>query len=114
MVLPTALASSAPVKIRRWRTSAEAGRMTRRPRTTTLPALSRRRLARGSKISRPPGSTVTPATRVSTSSVMGRVTTATVSGPGTPPRQDAGSLQRAVAARAVAGAEVEAVVVEVA
>ena len=71
MVLPTALASSAPVKTRRWLTSAEAGRMTSRPWTTTLPALSSRRLDRGSKISRPPASTVTPATRASTSRVIG-------------------------------------------
>jgi hypothetical protein len=51
--------------------------MTSRPRTTTLPSLSRRRLASGSKVSRPWGSMVTPATWASTSKTIGLVTAAT-------------------------------------
>src|SRR5215207_917634 len=86
--------SRAPVSTSLWVTAAEAGFMIRRPFTTTLPLDARRRSARGSNISWPPGMTATPATFASTSRKIGRVTTAVSPGPGTPRDQERLSLQR--------------------
>jgi hypothetical protein len=77
-----------------WLTVAEAGRITSRPRTTALPLLSSRRLARGSNMSCPPGMMASPPTRASTSRKIRLVTTAVLPGPGTPRDQERGSLQR--------------------
>ena len=105
---PTMRPSSTPSKTSRWSTSCEAGRMTRPPLTTTLPVLWSVRLADGWKISSPPGSTVTPATRASMSSTIRLVTTATSPRPGTPLGQVSGSLQ-GLAPATVAGRPVVAV-----
>jgi hypothetical protein len=91
---PTKDRSRAPVNTSRWLTAASEGRMTRRPRTTMLPREASRRLAPGSNMSWPPGMTATPATSASTSSRIGRVTTAVWPGPGTPRDQERRSLQR--------------------
>src|SRR4029453_15742201 len=91
---PTIRDSATPSKTSSWSTAAEAGRITSRPSTTTLPVLARVWLADGSKISSPPGLTVTPATVASVSSRIRRLTTATSPVPGTPPLgQLSGSLQ---------------------
>ena len=75
-------------------TSAEAGRITSCPRTTTLPETVSSWLVRGSKLRRPPGMIATPPTLASVSSTIDLVTTAVCPGPGTPCDQDPGSLQR--------------------
>src|SRR5215211_3277150 len=61
---PTNLASSTPVKRMVWMTAADAGRMLSVPETTMFLVEARVAEASGSKVSRPPAATVTPATWV--------------------------------------------------